>query len=118
MSSTATFRATSAAAFLALALSACASASGSAVAPSSKAAPKLRLGYFANLTHATALVGVKNGIFQRALGTTTLETQTFNAGPAAVEALFSDAIDATYVGPSPAVNAFAKSHGEAVRVIS
>jgi NitT/TauT family transport system substrate-binding protein len=45
-------------------------------------------------------------------------TATFNAGPSAVEALFSGAIDLTYIGPNPAVNAFVKSHGEAVRVIA
>jgi NitT/TauT family transport system substrate-binding protein len=48
----------------------------------------------------------------------TLTPQTFNAGPAAVEAIFSGAIDATYIGPNPAINAFAKSHGEAIRIIS
>jgi NitT/TauT family transport system substrate-binding protein len=42
----------------------------------------------------------------------------FNAGPAETEALFSGAIDATYIGPNPAINAFAKSNGQAVRIIS
>ncbi|GAB7050159.1 ABC transporter substrate-binding protein [Catenuloplanes indicus] len=79
----------------------------------------LRLGYFPNITHASAVVGVEKGIFQDKLGSdVTLETKTFNAGPAAVEALFSDAIDATYIGPNPTVNAHSKSNGEAVRVIS
>jgi NitT/TauT family transport system substrate-binding protein len=79
----------------------------------------LRLGYFPNLTHATAIVGVDNGIFKKALGSDVkLETKTFNAGPAAVEALFSDAIDITYIGPGPATNAYAKSKGAAVRVIA
>jgi NitT/TauT family transport system substrate-binding protein len=78
----------------------------------------LRLGYFPNVTHATAIVGVEGGIFQDALGNNPLELSTFNAGPAAVEALFSDAIDATYVGPNPAINGFVQSHGEALRIIS
>ncbi|MDP9797668.1 NitT/TauT family transport system substrate-binding protein [Catenuloplanes nepalensis] len=79
----------------------------------------LRLGYFPNITHASAVVGVEKGIFQDKLGSNvTLETKTFNAGPAAVEALFSDAIDATYIGPNPTVNAHSKSNGEAVRVVS
>jgi NitT/TauT family transport system substrate-binding protein len=79
----------------------------------------LRLGYFPNITHSTALVGVGNGIFEEKLGDNVeLETQTFNAGPAAVEALFAGAIDATYIGPNPAINAFAQSNGEAVRIIS
>ena len=78
----------------------------------------LSLGYFPNVTHATALVGVHEGIFQEALGDTKLETATFNAGPEAVEALLSGAVDATFIGPNPAVNAYAQSDGEAVRIIS
>ncbi|TDD62285.1 ABC transporter substrate-binding protein [Actinomadura rubrisoli] len=81
-------------------------------------APKqLKLGYFPNITHATALVGVQKGIFAKHLGTAP-KTATFNAGPAAVEALFSGAIDATFVGPNPAINAWSKSHGKAVHIIS
>jgi NitT/TauT family transport system substrate-binding protein len=79
----------------------------------------LRLGYFPNITHAPAIVGVEKGIFAEKLGSNVkLETKTFNAGPAAVEALFSGALDATYIGPNPTVNAFSKSKGEAVRVVS
>lgn len=77
----------------------------------------LRLGYFPNITHATALVGVEKGIFAKHLGTAP-KTATFNAGPAAVEALFSGAIDATFVGPNPSINAWSKSHGKAVHIIS
>ncbi len=81
--------------------------------------PALRLGYFPNLTHAPALVGVEQGIFEDALeGEATLETSTFNAGPEAVEALFADALDATFIGPNPAINAYAQSDGAAVRIIS
>lgn len=78
---------------------------------------KLKLGYFPNITHATALVGVKNGIFAKHL-TGGLETQTFNAGPTAIEALFAGAIDATYIGPNPAINAWAQSGGEAIKIIA
>jgi NitT/TauT family transport system substrate-binding protein len=79
----------------------------------------LRLGYFPNITHAPALVGVEKGIFAEKLGPdVTLAPSAFNAGPAAVEAIFNGAIDATYVGPNPAINAFAKSNGEAIRIIS
>jgi len=79
----------------------------------------LRLGYFPNITHATALVGVGKGIFAAKLGpNVTLETKTFNAGPAAVEALFAGSLDATYVGPNPAINAFVRSKGQAIRIIS
>lgn len=79
----------------------------------------LRLGYFANITHGTALVGVARGLFREPLAGlgVALETFTFNAGPAAIEALLSGALDATYVGPNPAINAYVKSKG-AVRVIA
>jgi NitT/TauT family transport system substrate-binding protein len=79
----------------------------------------LRLGYFPNITHASALVGVAKGIFQQQLGADIkLETKTFNAGPAAIEALFSGAIDATYIGPNPAINAHAQSKGAAIRIVA
>ena len=79
----------------------------------------LRLGYFTNVTHASALVGLEKGIFAEKLGPdVTLAPSVFAAGPAAVEAIFSGAIDATYVGPNPAINAFAKSNGAAIRIIS
>jgi NitT/TauT family transport system substrate-binding protein len=90
----------------------------SPVAGSSATAPQLRLGYFANVTHATAVYGVGAGVFAKELGTTKLKTQVFNAGPAAVEALFGNALDAAYLGPNPAINAFVKSHGSAIRIIA
>lgn len=77
---------------------------------------RLRLGYLPNLTHASAVYGVASGTYARELGGVRLETQTFNAGPAEVEALFSGAIDAAYIGPGPAVNAFLRSRGAVVLV--
>src|SRR5205823_13022739 len=91
---------------------------GSSAATKSSGHVDLRLGYFPNLTHATALVGVANGIFAKDLGpNVTLQTKTFNAGPAAVEALFANSLDITYVGLNPALNAFQLSNGQAVRLI-
>ena len=78
----------------------------------------VRLGYFPNVTHATAIVGVESGIFRTALGANPLAVKAFNAGPAAVEALFSGALDATYIGPNPAINAYVQSRGEAIRIVS
>lgn len=92
--------------------------SASSGPPGSEAPTTVRLGFFPNVTHATALVGMESGIFTSALGANTLETKTFNAGPAAVEALFSGALDATYIGPNPAINAHVQSRGEAIRIIS
>ena len=87
-------------------------------AQKSSAPVTVRLGYFPNVTHAPALVGVDQGLFQKALGNNTLETKTFNAGPEEVTALLAGALDIGYIGPNPSVNAYAQSNGEAVRVVS
>jgi NitT/TauT family transport system substrate-binding protein len=90
-----------------------------AQAPTAANPLSLRLGYFPNLTHATAVVGVDKGIFAEKLGSSVkLTTKTFNAGPEAIEALLSGAIDATYIGPNPAINAYAQSNGQAVRIVA
>lgn len=81
-------------------------------------ATELRLGYFGNVTHGPALVGVSKGFIAKELGQTKLSTQVFNAGPAAVEALNAGAIDATYIGPNPAINSYVKSKGESISIIA
>jgi NitT/TauT family transport system substrate-binding protein len=79
----------------------------------------LRLGYFPNITHAQPLVGIARGTFEEELGAqVTLKTQTFNAGPTAIEALFAGAIDATYIGPNPAINGYVQSEGKELRIIA
>jgi NitT/TauT family transport system substrate-binding protein len=87
-------------------------------ATASESPSAVRLGYFPNVTHAPALVGVADGLFQAELGDVALETFTFNAGTEAVEALFAEAIDMTFIGPNPAINAYAQSEGAAIRIIS
>jgi NitT/TauT family transport system substrate-binding protein len=82
------------------------------------AAGTLRLGYFPNVTHAVPVVGVAKGVYAKHLGSTKLETQTFNAGPAEVEALLAGNLDAGYIGPNPAINAYVKSKGKAIRIIA
>jgi NitT/TauT family transport system substrate-binding protein len=89
-----------------------------AAAPSPTPAAELKLGYFGNLTHAPALVGLNQGFFAKNLGSTKLSTETFNAGPAAIEALNAGAIDAAYIGPNPAINSFVKSQGESVSIVA
>jgi NitT/TauT family transport system substrate-binding protein len=79
---------------------------------------ELRLGYFANVTHAQAVLGVSSGDFQAALGQTRLTTKVFNAGPELIAALNAGAIDIGYVGPGPVISADVNSHGQAVRVIA
>ncbi|MEZ2388265.1 ABC transporter substrate-binding protein [bacterium RCC_150] len=81
-------------------------------------AAELKLGYFGNVTHAPALVGVSKGLFAKELGSTKLTTQTFNAGPAAIEALNAGAIDAAYLGPNPAINSFVQSKGASINIIA
>jgi len=105
----------------AVAIAVAATGIGTASAQSSgkSSAPvNVRLGYFPNVTHAPALVGVDQGLFQKALGTNTLETKTFNAGPEEVTALLAGALDIGYIGPNPSVNAYVQSQGQAVRVVS
>lgn len=120
-------RRVSAAALAALALTLAACSSGTSGSDASGSASgggeeitTVRLGYFPNLTHAPALVGVQQGTFKAALkdlGLTVTPT-VFNAGPDAVTALFADSIDCSYIGPNPAVNAYVQSGGEAIRVVA
>lgn len=80
---------------------------------------ELRLGYFPNLTHAQALVGIAKGTFQERLGKDViLKTTLFNAGPSAIEALFAGQIDIAYVGPSPTITGYLRSKGKALKVIA
>ena len=96
---------------LAIALASCGS-------PTSDQPASVRLGYFPNVTHAPAIVGVAHGLFQTELGEIPLETITFNAGTEAVEALFSEGLDMSFIGPNPAINAHAQSEGTAIRIVA
>ena len=78
----------------------------------------LRLGYFANLTHAPALIGESEGLFRRHLGSTKVESQVFGAGPQAVQAMLAGALDVAYLGPSPAITSWVRTHGQGVRLIA
>ncbi|MBP2474105.1 NitT/TauT family transport system substrate-binding protein [Crossiella equi] len=83
-------------------------------------AAELRLGFFPNVTHAPALVGINEDkkFIAKELGATKLSTQAFNAGPSAVEALLAGSLDATFIGPNPTINAFTKSNGAAIRLVA
>jgi NitT/TauT family transport system substrate-binding protein len=81
-------------------------------------ASTIRLGYFPNITHAPALVGVNKGFYQDALGSTKLDTKTFNAGGDALTALLSGAIDASYMGPNPAITGWAQTQGKGLKIIA
>jgi len=108
-------------ALIAVALLASCSRAETAATPAGPAgapAVELRLGYFPNVTHASAIVGLEKGLFAAELGSTTLTTQTFNAGGDEVNALLGGSLDAGFIGSGPAINAFSKSGGDAVRLIS
>ncbi|MEU9763386.1 aliphatic sulfonate ABC transporter substrate-binding protein [Streptomyces sp. NPDC001834] len=77
----------------------------------------VRIGYFPNLTHATALVGDQEGLFQKELGGTALKTSQFNAGPSEIEALNAESIDIGFIGPSPSINGYTRSKGKSLRII-
>jgi NitT/TauT family transport system substrate-binding protein len=106
---------------LVVGLTACSRADSGTDTPAADqgAAAELRLGYFPNITHAAALIGVERNLFSQELGTaTTLTTQTFNTGNEAVGALLGGSLDITFIGSGPTINGFAKSDGEGVRLIS
>ncbi|MGW2885110.1 aliphatic sulfonate ABC transporter substrate-binding protein [Streptomyces griseoruber] len=77
----------------------------------------VKIGYFGNLTHGTALVGREQGIFQKELGATKASYATFNAGPSEIEALNAGSIDIGWIGPSPSINGYTKSDGKSLRII-
>ena len=91
---------------------------------SAQNAVTIRVGHFPNVTHVQALVAHAlsrqgKGWFEERLGAgTKIDWFVYNAGPSAMEAIFANSIDLTYVGPSPAINAYAKSRGEEIRIVS
>lgn len=106
-----------------VALGGCTAADADTSAAGGTSAAKIttvRVGYFPNLTHAPALVGMQDGLFKKALKplNLTITPTVFNAGPDAVAALFGGSLDITYIGPNPTINAYAESKGDAVRVIA
>src|SRR5262245_9274922 len=98
----------------------CSRADNSSGADATKQGPatELRLGYFPNVPHAAALIGLDKGFFTKELGKTKLTPQSFNAGPDEVSALLGGSLDAAFVGSGPAITAFSKSNGSAVRLIA
>src|SRR5215468_2855855 len=97
----------------------CSSSSTTATSGASAAPVVLRLGFQANITHEPALVGVAKGIFAKQLGkNVTLKTSVFSSGTEETTAILAGQLDAAYVGPNPAINAWQKSHGTAIKIIS
>ena len=79
----------------------------------------VRVGYFPNITHSQAIVGMAKGAFQKELGPDVrIEVKIFNAGPSVIEAVFAGALDIAYVGPNPAINGYIRSNGAALRIVA
>jgi len=95
-----------------------------AIAGIARAGEVLRVGYFPNVTHAQGVIGAQTtregrGWFESHLGSdVTVQWFPFNAGPSAMEAILAGSVDATYVGPNPALNAYVRSRGAEVRVLA
>lgn len=86
--------------------------------PAASPPDEVKIAYFANVTHAQAVLGVHSGDFEKAVAPSKLTTKVFNAGPSLIEALNAGNVDIGYVGPGPALNGFIKSGGKVVRVIA
>ena len=95
------------------------SSSGNSTTTSDPSSVTVRLGFLTNVTHASALVGLKEGFFAKALGSAgTLQPTAFSTGTEETTALLAGQLDAAYVGPNPAINAWQKSGGTAIRIVS
>jgi NitT/TauT family transport system substrate-binding protein len=107
------------AAIAALAAGCGSSAASSGSSSNSSQHVTLRLGLLANITHASALVALNKGFFTKNLGDgVTLKTSVFSSGTDETTALLAGQLDAAYVGPNPAINAWQKSSGKAIKIIS
>ena len=89
------------------------------IVPKGAVAKKIRIGYFANVTHAAALVAVQRKTFEKYFKAdkTKVEFTVFNAGPAVIEAMKGGAIDVSYIGPNPAISGYVSTGGTLLRII-
>src|SRR5580693_5358579 len=95
------------------------SGSGSGNTNADPAPVTVRLGFLENITHASALVGLKEGFFTKALGSAgTLKPTAFSTGTQETTAILAGQLDAAYVGPNPAINTWQKSGGTAIKIVS
>ncbi|MGC8839969.1 MAG: ABC transporter substrate-binding protein [Candidatus Sumerlaeaceae bacterium] len=80
----------------------------------------IRLGFFANVAHAPAIIGVERGDFEKSFAPLGVKVQPvlFSSGPAFIEAIYASRLDIAYVGPGPAINGYVRSGGSAIRVVS
>src|ERR1700719_2401166 len=96
-----------------------ASATSSASGAAAAAPVTVRLGFLANITHAPALIALKDGYFKSALGSAgSVAPTVFSSGTQETTAILGGQLDAAYVGPNPAINAWEKSGGTSIKVVS
>jgi NitT/TauT family transport system substrate-binding protein len=79
---------------------------------------QVRLGYFANLTHAQAVLGVASGEYEKVAVPAKFSTKIFNAGPSLIEAILAGEVDIGYIGPGPALSAHEKTRGQGIRIVA
>src|SRR5580698_927071 len=95
------------------------SGSTSSAAAAAAAPVTVRLGFLENITHASALVALKNGYFTQDLGSAgSVKPTAFSTGTEEETALLAGQLDAAYVGPNPAIDTWQKSNGTEIKVIS
>lgn len=103
----------------ALVLATACSSSSKSTAPAKSNALTLRIGYLANVTHAPAIIGVQDGIFAKDLGSAVKPAYSiYNSGTDETTAILAGALDAAFVGPNPAINAYQKTSGSLIRVVA
>ncbi len=84
----------------------------------------VRIGYFPNVNHAQAIIGLMNGDYKKTIegeknqNQIKIDSFMFTAGPSVIEALYGGQIDVAYVGPNPAISGYIASDGEGLRIIS
>lgn len=89
---------------------------------------QIRFGLFPNVTHVQGLVArhfsrtgegwFEKRIFERTGKNISILWYAYNAGPGAMEAMFANSLDFTYVGPGPAINAYSKSNGTLLQIVA
>src|ERR1700760_2646473 len=95
-----------------------ASSKSSGGSGTSSAPVTVRLGLLAHIPHAPALIAIQKGYFAKDLGSNKLTPTVYNTGTLETTAILAGQLDVAYVGPNPAINAFQKSGGSAIKIIS
>lgn len=105
-------------AFASISATAGTAATPTATLPKLKTAPVVRVGFFANVTHGTALIAQQKKFFEKYLKGTKIEYTAFNAGPSVIEAMKGGSIDVSFIGPNPAVAGFVSTRGSLLKIVA